>query len=101
MATFESIVLEKEFQEDQARGGSGILASGGLTDCADAAIKPDRKTIHKVERDLVNVFKKKQVITLLICRGCPSIQGIVIDCTAQTTQTGPNSFKRQRFLVGG
>jgi hypothetical protein len=76
MATFESIVLEKEFQEDQARGGSGVLARGGSTDCAEAAKKPERKTRHKTERDLVNVFKKKQVITLLIPDGARRFKGL-------------------------
>jgi hypothetical protein len=61
---FESIRLEKAFQEDHARGGSGILASAGSTDCAAAAQEKERKAIHTAERHPLNAFLIRQIISL-------------------------------------
>jgi hypothetical protein len=58
MVVSESMRLEKLFQEDQARGGSGVCARGGV-DCAGSAMVVNRAVLKvAIEILRVNVFEK-------------------------------------------
>jgi hypothetical protein len=98
MVTFESIVLEKAFQEDQARGGSGLLASAGSADCAAAAKEQEKRAIHNAERHPRNAFLIRQII---LYPHLPVLvkKGPCVHCTAQTTQSGPDGISSKSRLA--
>jgi hypothetical protein len=62
MVIFESIVFEKLFQEDHARGGRGEFANGDEADCAGNRDGGKSTTISTANSRWVNAFANEQRI---------------------------------------